>query len=110
MSAPLTTVFCLSAIAPASPDLFHGLKPDGSSPPQRPPQQAQPQQCRERQRQAENPTFARARLGAQHVLDEALAAGHLGKALLIGGDAPDLLVRERRALVEIGRASCRERV
>src|SRR5262249_56692485 len=54
------------------------------------------------QRQAEDPTLAGAGLAAQHVLDEALAAGHLGKALLVGGDAPDLVVRERRAPIARG--------
>src|SRR6202049_4135872 len=68
-------------------------------PPQRAPEQAEPQQRGERQRQAENPALARARLAAQHVLDEALAAGHLGKALLIGGDAADLVVGGRRGPV-----------
>src|SRR5260370_40283441 len=68
-------------------------------PPDRPRQPAQAQESYERQRQAEDPALARARLGAQHVLDEALAAGHLGEALLIGGDAADFVVGERRALV-----------
>src|SRR5206468_7034617 len=62
-------------------------------------QPAEPGKRGKRQRQAENPAFARAGFCPQHVLDEALAAGHLGKALLIGGDAPDLVVGERRALV-----------
>src|SRR5260370_35939766 len=68
-------------------------------PPDRPRQPAQAQESYERQRQAEDPALARARLGAQYVLDEALAAGHLGEALLVGGDAADFVVGERRALV-----------
>src|SRR5260370_33593764 len=76
-----------------------GLRAEGSTTPQRAPEQAQPQQRGERQRQAENPALARARFSAQHVLDEALAAGHLGKTLLIGRDAPDLVIGKWRALV-----------
>src|ERR1700693_1293769 len=39
------------------------------------------------------------RLTSQHILDELLAARHLTEALLIGGNAPYFLVRQRRAFM-----------
>src|SRR5260370_38755865 len=76
-----------------------GLQAEGSTTPQRAPEQAQPQQRGERQRQAENPALARARFSAQHVLDEALAAGHLGTTPLRGRNTSDLPIEKGRALL-----------
>src|SRR5712692_4427595 len=64
---------------------------------QRAAQQHEARQRQRRGRQADDPALARPRLGAQHLLDEALAARHLVEALLIGGDAAHLVVGERSA-------------
>ena len=51
-----------------------------------------------------------ARFAAQHLLNEALTLRHLVEGLLVGADAPDFLVGERRTFIAGGALACVERL